>query len=51
MAYFPDLTFYSYFSHNPPETQNIGWLARGHEFDCMTPSEETLDLLWSFCSV
>jgi hypothetical protein len=51
MTYFPDLTFYSYSSHNPSGTQNVGWLARGHDFDRMTPSEETLDLLWSFCSV
>lgn len=51
MAYFPDLTFYSYSSDGPQETQNIGWLARDHEFDKMTPAEETLDLLWSYCSV
>lgn len=51
MGYFPDLEFYSYFSHNPPETRNIGWLERGHEFERMMPSEEVLDLLWSFCSV
>jgi len=51
MAYFPDLTFYGYSSDGPPETLNIGWLARGQEFDRMTPTEEILDLLWSYCSI
>src|SRR5258708_2750730 len=51
MAYFPDLTFYDYSSDNSPETKNIGWLQRGREFETMAPAEETLELLWSFCSI
>src|SRR5689334_4116372 len=52
MAYFIDLSFYQYSVFgNPPATKNIGWLQRGHEFERMEPSDETLDLLWSFCAI
>jgi hypothetical protein len=51
MAYFGDLTFYDYCQGNPPETKNVGWLQRGHEYETASPSEETLDLLWQFCKV
>jgi hypothetical protein len=51
MAYFPDLSFYEYFRGDHPVAKNIGWLQRGHEFATETPSEEALNLLWSFCSI
>jgi hypothetical protein len=51
MAYYPDLTLYEYFAHNEASTQNVGWLERGHEFERVAPSEETLGLLWGFCTV
>lgn len=51
MAYFSDLTFYSYCQDNPPETKNVGWLRRDHVFETAPPLEETLDLLWNFCKV
>ena len=50
MAYFPDLTFYTYAGRDPSGAKNVGWLQRGHAFDTEIPSEETLELLWSFCS-
>src|SRR5438046_1705385 len=49
MAYFPDLSIYQYASDSPL-AKNVGWLERGHEFERALPSEETLDLLWSFCT-
>jgi hypothetical protein len=49
MAYFSDLTFYSYGGDGEPGTKNIGWLQRRHEFAKAVPSEDTLDLLWDFC--
>jgi hypothetical protein len=49
MAYFSDLTSYCYLE-DMPAAKNVGWLRQGHEFDTMAPTEETLDLLWSFCS-
>jgi hypothetical protein len=48
MAYFSDLSFSTSDSH---PAINVGWLQRGHEFETIPPSEETLDLLWSFCAV
>jgi hypothetical protein len=48
MVYFTDLSFESYYSE---PSLNVGWLRRGHEFETISPSEETLDLLWTFCSV
>src|SRR5260370_18043051 len=51
MAYFKDLCDYAY----PPgfirPGTNVGWLARGHTFPTMTPDEDILDLLWSYCSI
>ena len=52
MAYFSDLSFYTYSNgDNARGTKNVGWLHAGHEFEKMAPTEETLDLLWSFCAV
>lgn len=51
MAYFNDLSFYDYLPGNPLETKNVGWLQRGHAYETVAPSEETLDLLWRFCKV
>ena len=51
MAYFADLTFYTYFGDQWATAKNVGWLQRGHPFPRAAPSEETLDLLWQFCSV
>lgn len=51
MAYFADLTFYTYFGGLETTAKNVGWLQRGHAFPIAVPSEETVDLLWRFCSV
>jgi hypothetical protein len=51
VAYFADLTFYTYFGGLETTAKNIGWLQRGHAFPTAAPSGETLDLLWQFCSV
>lgn len=51
MAYFPDLSAYSYFKGRLPIAKNVGWLERGHDFETMAPAKETLDQLWSFLSV
>lgn len=52
MAHFVDLSFYQYTQKgNPPQTKNVGWLERGHDFEAEPPSEKILDLLWSFCKV
>ncbi|PYQ42543.1 MAG: hypothetical protein DMG99_08790 [Acidobacteria bacterium] len=51
MAYFVDLSAYSYFKGDSTGAKNVGWLQRGYEFQTMEPSEEILDLLWSFCGV
>ena len=32
-------------------TKSVGWLARGHVFPTMIPDEQTLDLLWLYCSI
>jgi len=50
VAYFADLTFYTYFGGLETTAKNVGWLQRGHAFPTATPSGETLDLLWRFCS-
>jgi|SRR5208283_1275721 len=53
MAYFEDLSDYTY--HNSffyrPNTRNVGWLGLGHDFPKLTPSEETLDLVWEHCKI
>jgi hypothetical protein len=51
MTYFKDLTDYTYAPDLFPAGNNIGWLGRGHAFPTATPDEETLDLLWLFCSI
>jgi hypothetical protein len=52
MAFFEDLSEYEYFAQRcRPGSKNVGWLERGHTFEKAKPSIETLDLLWSFCTV
>jgi len=53
MAYFPDLSTYAYVpsSAQAITTQNVGWLALGHDFTIATPSESLLERLWEFCAV
>jgi len=52
VAHFNDLSFYQYIQRgNPPQTKNVGWLKRGHDYDTAPASEEILDILWSFCRV
>ena len=52
MAYFEDLSDYVYApGFVRPGTKAIGWLACGHVFPMMTPTEEILDLLWLYCSI
>jgi len=51
VAHFSDLSFYQYCDGNPPQTKNVGWLERGHEFETEPPSETILDLLWRFCKI
>src|SRR5262249_10124704 len=52
VAYFSDLSFYNYIPHdNPRQTKNVGWLKQGHAFNTMVASEDTQDLLWSFCTI
>jgi len=50
MAYFEDLTDYSYYLYRP-HTKNVGWLASTHDFPKLTPPEEMLDLLWEHCKI
>lgn len=51
MAYFEDLSEYRYFSQfSRPGTKTVGWLDRAHAFPSSPPSDELLDLLWTFCS-
>jgi hypothetical protein len=52
MAYFEDLSAYAYQPrYSRPGTRNVGWLARGHEFDTMIPTEDVLDRLWNVCKI
>jgi hypothetical protein len=51
VAHFSDLSFYQYGVGNPPQTKNVGWLERGHDFEMEPPSMELLDALWPFCKV
>src|SRR5262249_14107274 len=51
MTYFSDLSFYEYSRDDNREGKNVGWLQRNHKFDCMAPSGEILELLWSFCGI
>jgi hypothetical protein len=52
MAYFEDLTEYSYFhSGMRPNLKNIGWLAREYPFEKELASRNTLDLLWNLSVV
>jgi len=52
MAYFEDLSVYIYDnSFYRPDTLNVGWLAAGHDFSKLTPSEKVLDLVWEYCKL
>jgi hypothetical protein len=52
MTYFEDLSDYSYFArYHQSEGKNVGWLDPTHEFQTEIPSEDVLNILWSFCSV
>ena len=51
MTFFRDLTQYEYSAEASPGTQNVGWLAFGHEFEKATPEEKLLDLVWDHCAV
>jgi hypothetical protein len=51
MAFFEDLTEYSYARFSDPRTKNVGWLARGHEFKQKRPTEALLDLIWNYCTI
>jgi hypothetical protein len=51
MAYFSDLSFYRYSRDDNREAKNVGWLQQDRKFDRIEPSEETLGLLWSFCTI
>src|SRR3954465_11538452 len=47
MAYFPDLTDYTYARWGVyPGTAAVGWLAAGHTVPTSPPSEALLDRLW-----
>ena len=50
MAYFADLTFYTNFGDFETTAKDVAWFDRGHAFLTAAPSDETLDLLWRFCS-
>jgi len=52
VAHFSDLSFYQYSQRgNLPQTKNVGWLERGHEFETELPSARILDLVWNFCKI
>jgi hypothetical protein len=53
MTYFKDLSRYEYLSDRfaRPNTLNIGWLGLDNKFPTDTPSDELLDLVWSFCKI
>ena len=47
MTYFEDLSDYQ----DRANVKRIGWLERGRSFQKTLPSDETLDLLWNFCTI
>ncbi len=49
MAYFEDLSVYTYFSHTGNKTKNVGWLDRSHQFPQATPPDDLLDLIREHC--
>ena len=52
MAYFRDLTAYSYYdTGESPGTLNVGWLEKGHRFPTQPPSVDFLRRLWPFCKL
>jgi hypothetical protein len=51
VAYYEDLSGYTYFANDKSGAKNVGWLERGHEFERASPINETLDILWSFCKI
>ena len=50
MAYYPDLSSYTYYSEetNPP-TLNVGWLDKRYAYPQGETSEEFAERLWQFC--
>jgi hypothetical protein len=52
MAFFCDLSEYHYSEDGFREgTVNIGWLAKGHDFEKDVPSEEILAALWEYTKI
>jgi len=51
MTYYPDLSSYDFARGHPPGTKNVGWLQKGHQFEKAIPTEDTLDSLWSLCTI
>lgn len=53
MAYFEDLSAYTYFGSPPSDckTKNVGWLEINHDFCKAAPTEKILDVLWEYCKI
>lgn len=52
MAYFPDLSPYSYLGHEPNVTLlNVGWLDEEHDYPIGNVAAEVLDKLFNACLV
>lgn len=51
MAYFKDLSDYTYSVLGGRGAKTVGWLTRGHSFGTAPPREEDLDLLWLYGSI
>jgi hypothetical protein len=51
MTYFADLSENSRAAFRIPGTKNVGWLSLRHEFPKEVPTDEFLDLLWSYCKI
>jgi hypothetical protein len=55
MAYFEDLSPYTYFGDPTPESaslvRNFGWLDRSHEFPRGELPTDALDAIWDYCSI
>jgi hypothetical protein len=51
MTYFPDLSPYEYRPGDAVPAKNVGWLDDAHAFPTGVLGEETLDRLWTACTV
>jgi len=50
VAYFPDLSEYTYIKHLcRPNTLNVGWLDATHPFEKEKTSAEVVSILWDYC--